>query len=297
MSGNLRHRTEYKMGTQGFNTDKRDETMNSTEFPNYVQDRIYINSDDKVSSTYQDAEFFSENSIVKRGVSAIGVERIDLAWCIPNVNSHNNIISFHQDGGPVLTVALEIGNYTKTTDLYDEITAKMNSVVVGEPFGYDLPADCAVALTHAGGTFQFDNCLFINNGRSLTGLFYTDLVEDIESVPYLLYTDYIDIVVEDILNGQIAQSSYSKQQLFNTTQHLARVNVGEVAFLDLPRHITVNYIKINYIPYRHRTLKDLRVKIYDSNNLLIWAQSFTDSTLTTHELCALKYNIVLNTVF
>lgn len=297
MSGNLRHRTEYKMGTQGFNTDKRDETMNSTEFPNYVQDRIYINSDDKINSTYQDAEFFSENSIVKRGVSAIGVERIDLAWCIPNVNSHNNIISFHEDGGPVLTVTLDTGNYTTIALLYAEITNKMNSVVVGTPFDHELTSDCAVALTYAGGTFQFDNCLFINNGRSLTGLYYTGLVEDIESIPYLLYSDFIDIVVEDILNGQIAQSSYSKQQLFNTTQHLARVNVGEVAFLDLPRHITVNYIKINYIPYRHRTLKDLRVKIYDSNNLLIWAQGFTDTEGGVHELCALKYNIVLNTVF
>lgn len=293
----LHHRTQHKMGHQGFNTDPRDEIINVETFDNKMSSRIYISSDDKQDGTYSDADYFSESSIVKRGVSALGIESIDILWCIPNVNSNNNVISYSDFDLNVFTVSLDINNYITIDELYTEIITKMNSQLPGDPMRYEINLDCSVTLINDDAIFQFNNCLFINNGDSLHGLYYTELVSEIKSIPYLLSTSYIDVISDEILNGQIAQSSYSKQQIFNTTQHLARIQTDDVSNLELPRNIFKDYIKINFIPYRHRSLQDLRIKLLDQFGNILWSQSFTDLNNTQYELKNLKYNIVLNAVF
>ena len=298
----LRHRTEHKMGTQGFNTDPRDETKNTTIFDNHMRERVYISSDDKKDGTYSDAAYFNNGSIIKRGVSGIGIESIDLFYCIPNCNGNNNVVRWHETGGDILTATIPIGDYG-LDDLFILVVSALNNNIDSDgDYSYTIDANSVCTVTISTDVaFQFDNCSFINNGRSLHGLFYTtNEVLAIKSIPYLQATSYIDIVVSDILNGQIAQSSYGKQQLFNTTQHLARVIIDFDPNTGLddrpPQHIKKTFDIVNYVPFRHRDIKDLRIQLLDDNNNILWSDLFSDGT-SDFEIPYLKYFITLNTVF
>ena len=289
-----RHRTEHKMGTQGFNTDERDETRNTTIFDNYMRERVYISSDNKQDGTYADSQYNNNGSIVKRGVSGIGIEHIDMFYSIPNVNGNNNTIRWQEDGGNILTETLDVGFYN-IVELYTAMTDAMtdNAQSMGV-YSYD-DDNFPTAELKSTVDFKFQECSFINNGDSLTGLYYTDDFEsELKSIPYLLATSYIDIVVSDILNGQIAQSSYGKQQLFNTTQHLARVMVNFSA--EHVQHIIKTYDIVNYVPFRHRDIKDLRIQLLDEYNNILWSDTVEHGG-THYELKYLKYFITLNTVF
>jgi len=290
-----RHRTEHKMGTQGFNTDPRDETKNVTIFENYMKERVYISSDNKMDGTYSDAEYNNDSSIVKRGVSGIGIEDIDIFYSIPNVNGNNNVIRWQEGLGPQLTATIKIGHYEDYTALYTEIIDKLNSNPLSNGTYTYEDSDLPSISLKSTISFVFLECNFINNGGSLHGLYYTDFdILEYKSVPYLLSTSYIDIVISDILNGQIAQSSYGKQQLFNTTQHLARIIVdlnGQPI-----QHIKKSYEIINYIPFRHRDIKNINIMLLDENNNILWS-SVVSHDGKDYELKYLKYFMTLNTVF
>lgn len=294
----LHHRTQHKMGQQGFVTDKRDEIINVETYPNKMQSRLYISSDDKIDGTYANAEYFCPNSALKNGVSAVGIESVSILWSIPNINGYNNNIIFEIAGDAVYNVSLDIDDYATNTALYTEIIKQLNSPFNPlTPFSFTQNKDSSITLEHDTLGFNFVNCSFINNGDSVHGLFYTSFVSEIISVPYLLYTTYIDLEIDELLSDQIAQSTYSKEEHFQTSHHLARIQTDTLGVFGLPYNIIKEYNHINYVPFTHRDIKDLRLRILDQYNNELWSQSFIDGTLNEFEIKNLKYNIVLNTVF
>jgi hypothetical protein len=291
-----RSRQEHKQGIQNAH-DLEDTVQQVVNFPNYRSERCYIYSNQKQDGLYSLANYENQNSIIKRGVSGIGVESINIQYCIPNVNTRNRLISFQYFNDlTVYTATLDITNYEDTTLLYTEIVAKMNAAAIPSPFTFLVNADCTVDLI-SSVNFKFVNCPFINFGESLTGLYYTsDYVPLMKSVPHLFYTSYIDFVVSEITNSQIAQSTYSEPQTFNTIQHIARVHVDDN--IKIPRNVVKRYdAKINYFPFRHRSIRNISIQIVDEYNNTIASQVFNSASGETIELQHLKYTIVLNTVF
>jgi hypothetical protein len=289
---NLRHRTEHKMGVQGYNNNTQDETMNTTIFDNYLRNRIYIDSEEKEDGTYTNANYQNTSNIVRRGVSGVGIEEMDITYCIPNINDRNKNIKFHLLAGPVLSVDLDVKNYDTVDELFIEIVAKMNSVSAG--FTRNVNNDCTVSLSNPTA-YAFDSCSFIDRGASVHGLFYTSAeVLSIKSVANLQYTRFIDILVSDMLNGQISQSSYGATQSFNTNQHLARLFVDNVT--TIPRKINKKYDKINYTPYQHRDLTNIQIRLLDEYNDPLYGD-VVNLGGDDFELKRVKYNIILNTVF
>lgn len=289
---NLRHRTEHKMGYQGYNNNKLDETMNTTIFDNYLRNRIYIDSEEKEDGTYTVANYQNTGNIVRRGVSGVGIEEMDIIYCIPNINDRNKNIKFHLLAGPVLSVDLDVKNYDTVEDLFLAIATKMNSVSAG--FTHSVNDDCTATISNLTA-FQFDPCSFIDRGASVHGLFYTSTeVLFIKSVANLQYTRFIDVLITDVLSGQISQSSYSATQSFNTNQHLARVFIDDV--IEIPRKIKKVYEKINYIPYQHRDIANIKISLLDEYNDLLYGDILNLGG-DDFEIKRVKYNIVLNTVF
>lgn len=289
---NLRHRTEHKMGVQGYNNNIQDETMNTTTFDNYLRNRVYIDSEDKEDGTYTAANFQNTSNIIRRGVSGIGIEEMDIIYCIPNINDRNKNIKFHLLAGPLLSVDLDVKNYDTVEDLFTEIAAKMNSVSAG--FTHSVNDDCTATISNLTA-FQFDSCNFIDRGASVHGLFYTSAeVLAIRSVANLQYTRFIDVLISNVLNGQISQSSYSASQSFNTNQHLARVFIDDV--VTIPRKVQKVYEKINYTPYQHRDLANIQIRLLDEYNDPLYGD-VTNLAGDDFEVKRVKYNIILNTVF
>jgi hypothetical protein len=290
-----RSRQEHKTGVQNAH-DVDDLVQQVTNYPNYRSERIYMYSNDKKDGTYGQALYENDNSIVKRGVSGLGIEEVHLNYCIPNVNGRNNIISFQLDGGGVSTATITIKNYETTLFLFTEIVAKMNGAVIPDPFSFSINDDCTVDLISTTD-FKFLNCPFINFGESLHGLYYTSgFVPLIKAVAHLQYTSFIDIVVSDMTNAQLAQSTYSIEQKFNTIAHIARVHVDEE--ISIPRKIVKKYdTKINYFPFRHRSLNSVNIQLVDEFNNTLYSQVFESGSGETIELQNLKYSLILNAVF
>jgi len=290
-----RSRQEHKQGTQNAH-DINDVVKQVTNFPNYRSERVYIYSNDKQDGTYSAAQYVNSNSIIKRGVSGIGLEECHINYCITNINERNNSIDFIYGGVPH-KVNLPIKNYETITDLFTAIVAIMESAVAGvDPFTFTINDDCTVDF-ETDAQFQFNNCSFINFGESVHGLYYTSTtVTKFKTVPHLQYTSFIDIAITDITNSQLAQSTYGKQQRFNTIAHIGRVHVDDV--IKIPRKIVKKYdSKINYFPYRHRSLNSLAITLYDEYNNSLFTKVFESTSGETIELQNLKYSIILNTVF
>lgn len=290
-----RSRQEHKTGVQKAH-DINDTVQQVTNFPNYRSERLYIYSNDKRDGTYGTALFENNNSIVKRGVSGLGVEEVHFNYCITNSNERNNIISFQLDGGGVSTATIDVKNYETIDLLFTEIIIKMNAAVVPDPFSYTINDDCTVDFA-SSTDFMFLNCPFINFGGSLHGLYYTSsFVPLLKTVAHLQYTSFIDIVVTDITNSQLAQSTYSIPQKFNTIAHIARVHIDEA--VTIPRKIVKKYdTKINYFPFRHRSLHSVNIQMVDEFNNTLFVKTFNSASGETIELQNLKYSIILNTVF
>ena len=289
-----RSRQEHKQGIQNAH-DIDDVVKQVTNFPNYRSERVYIYSNNKLDGTFSNARYENSNSIIKRGVSGIGIEECHINYCITNINERNDSIDFIYGGLPHMAT-LPIKNYETITDLFTAIVTAMNGAIVPNPFSFAINDDCTVDF-EISAPFQFNNCSFINFGESVHGLYYTSsTVMKLKTVPHLQYTSFIDIAVTDITNSQLAQSTYGKQQRFNTIAHIARVHIDDT--ITIPRKIVKKYdSKINYFPYRHRSLHSLAITLYDEYNNSLFTKVFESTSGETIELQNLKYSIVLNTVF
>ena len=287
-------RTEHKMGLQ--NRDSEDLASPVINYPNSRSSNLYVSSDDKIDGTYSSALYQNNSKLLKRQTSQIGLKRFNIFYCIPNIHLGNNSIKITIEGGEVPdtehTTTITPKNYDTIAELYAEIIAKLN-LATGQTFSIDPIQDCVVTLT-CTKSFRFEQCPFIDRGTSVHGLFYTgtSFVENMKAVPQLLYTRYIDVLISDIKNAEIGQSTFTEIKAFSSVDHLSRIFLKDNT---IPQYLDTEFSNIDYFPYRHRTLTSFVITIYDEYQSVIWNQTqIIDNNI--YEVKELKYEFVLNII-
>lgn len=291
------HRTERFIGKLSRN--QNDEVVQVETYPNTRHSSLYVSTDDKIEGTASNALYQNNNKLVRQDISKIGLKTLHLDYCIPNVNSKNNVLKLnaYPDGVPTATVydvIIPTNNYTTTILLLDAIITALNAVVP-ITFSYTIE-DCVVTLTSTG-TFQFLDCPGINFGSSVHGLFYTNSpvtsVESMKIVPKLQYTSFVDVVVTELGNARITSDTFSGTQLYNTNDHFARIFVDETTVI--PRIINREIQNIQFIPYRHRTITSFQITLYDEFSSILYSEVQTiggdliEIPLVKYEL---KFNLI-----
>ena len=287
----MKKRTEHYVGFQS--RDQEDVASAVINYPNSRSSNLYISSDDKTDGSYANALYQNNSKLIKRQTSQIGLKRYNIFYCIPNINENNNSITVIIDGAPETshTTSILLKNYETIVELYDEITSQL-SAISGETFNY-LVEDCVVTLA-CSKPFRFGECSFINNGSSVHGLFYTGSsnVDSMKAAPQLIYTRYIDVLITDIKDAEIGQSTFTEIKRFSKIDHLSRIFLKNNI---IPQYIDEEFDNIDYFPYRHRSLTTFQITLYDEYQNVIFSKVQTlDGSL--YEIKLLKYEFVLNII-
>lgn len=289
----MKKRTEHYVGFQ--NRDQEDMASSVINYPNSRSSNLYISSEDKTDGTYANALYQNNSKLIKRQTSQIGLKRYNIFYCIPNINLSNNSVTVVIDGGvgpdTTHTTSIVLKNYETIVELYDEIKGKL-STISGETFNYSVQ-DCVVTLT-CSKSFRFADCPFINNGSSVHGLFYTGSsnVDSLKAVPELIYTRYIDVLITDIKDAEIGQSTFTEIKRFSKIDHLSRIFLKSNT---IPQYIDQEFDNIDYFPYRHRSLTTFQITLYDEYQNVIYSQ-LQSLDNSNYEIKTLKYEFVLNII-
>jgi hypothetical protein len=290
----MKKRTDHNTGSQ--NRDNEDMASAVINYPNSRTSNLFISSGDKTDGTYSNSLFQNNSKLIKRSASQIGLKNYNIFYCIPNINLGNNTIKIVIDGAPgpdpeyVLTITPQ--NYNTIAELYAEITSKL-TIATGETFSIGPIDDCVVTLS-CTKSFRFEQCTFMDKGKSAHGLFYTgfSLVPSMKAVPQLIYTSYIDVLISDIKDAEIGQSTFTEIKAFSTSEHLTRIYLSDPT---IPQYLTNEIENVDYFPYRHRSLTTFQITIYDEYQAIIYNETQTlDNNL--YEIPLIKYEMMLNII-
>jgi len=294
----MMHRTESKTGITG--RMKNDKAEQVITFPNPQSSNLFISSSEKIDGTYQLARYRNESKIMDHQVTQTGLKYYRFNYSISNSNPKNNTFIFELEGLlTTFTATMPTENYITVPDLMDELINQLNISAAPDVFSWSTPLlNNAIVNLSCTKNFKFLNSSSaVNSGFSLYGIqssnnFTSGLQMSI--LPELQYTKYIDMLISEIKNDEILNTSFSQSQNFSNTSHLHRIYIDEV--VSLPRIIEREIINIDYFKLRNRDIFEVSISLFDEYKQPIYSETFSGQNGDIFEIPFIKYELIINTI-
>ncbi|UCH72243.1 MAG: hypothetical protein JSW62_01470 [Thermoplasmatales archaeon] len=285
-------------------------------FPNTLTSDIYIDSDDRIDGDLGSAIYENKNNIITAQVSRVGLKFADFSYNIPNSNTRNQQYKFEVIGGSgEIIFNLPIKDYLTAADLFADIKTQMETEALSQ-----AGVVIVVSFTEINNTgkysmsstvgFSWSICNGISYGGNLHGMHYTHgFITDIEIIPRLFYTRYIDILITEIRDAKIMTHKFTQPKRFNVSNHLTRLYIPFIKKIDdnglIVQKQSKNFqrenININHYPFRHRDITSFRITLIDEfqEPLAYETQTILNINPTVNfieEIPYVKYSLVLSII-
>jgi hypothetical protein len=240
---------------------------------------LNIYSGDRNSNTtYASAQYSIGGEILQSKVNKTALFSYNMTYCIPNINFRNGIVKFYSNSGLGSTHSVVIvENHYSVADLMTALTTALNteSGSSGLTFSTNKLWGCVYRLTSVGGGFRFLSSSHVDRAAPCTGIFITQT----ETTSMLLnvgaqYTNYADIVIEQLRDAQILQNSFTKDNIFPVVDHVFRIPIFQPDGLALI-YIDEQIKNLNHVVIRNKQINNLTVNIYDQFGELIFSPTQT----------------------